>query len=80
MTVYTTYVKLFYMKTKDSVLAPIRIASEEKKRFEKAAGSKGLSFFILKSIRRAIKYRRLIEQAEKLGVNYTPSKLEVRVK
>jgi len=26
------------------------------------------------------KYRRLIEQAEKLGVNYTPSKLEVRVK
>ena len=69
-----------YMKTKDSVLAPIRIAAEEKKKFEKAAGSKGLSFLILKSARMAIKYQTLIEQVELLKKNYTPSKLEVRVK
>jgi hypothetical protein len=63
------------MKTKDSVLAPIRITSEEKKKLEKAAGSKGLSFFILSSVRLAIKYRRLIEQAQKLGLKSASMKV-----
>jgi len=65
------------MKTKDSVLAPIRIASEDKKKLEKAAGSKGLSFFVLRSVSLAIKYRRLIEQAESLSVNNKVANLKV---
>jgi hypothetical protein len=58
----------------------VRISDEEKAAAEKAAGSKGLSFFILRCVRLAIKYRRLIEQAELLNKNYAPAKLEVRVK
>jgi hypothetical protein len=63
------------MKTKDSVLAPIRITAEEKNRFEKAAGSKGLSFFVLSSVRLAIKYRRLIEDAQKMGLKSSSMKV-----
>lgn len=45
-----------------------------------AKGHKNLSRFLILAVNQAIKYRTLIEQAEKLGVNYTPAKLEVRVK
>lgn len=45
-----------------------------------AKGHKNLSRFLILAVNQTIKYRRLIEQAEALNVNYAPSKMEVRVK
>ena len=45
----------------------VRIEQDEKAALMKAGvGHKSLSAFLLSSMRKAIKYRRLIEQAEKL--------------
>ena len=59
----------------------VRVSTEEKRQMSKAAREhKNLSAFLLSAARQAIKYRRLIEQAEILSKDYTASKLEVSVK
>jgi len=59
----------------------MRIEAKDRKQFGKAAREhKNLSAFLLSAARQAIKYRRLIEQAEILSKDYTASKLEVSVK
>lgn len=58
----------------------VRIAGDEKAAMVKASrGYKSLSAFLLSSVRKAIKYRRLIEQAEKLtAAGIKISAMEVR--
>jgi len=61
------------MKTKT---VSMRVESTDRKRFIKAARNhKNLSAFLSSSARRMIKFRQLIEQAEKLGLKTSAMKV-----
>lgn len=66
------------MKNQNIIL---RVSDDEKARIKKAAmESKNLSSFLLSAVRKAHRYRRIIEQAEKLErAGFKPSAMEVKI-
>ena len=77
MTMYRHCYILFSMKSKFLI---IRISKDEKKQIKKAArNSKSVAAFLLSSARMAVKYRKLLTQAEALAGKYTRSELQLTV-